>query len=174
MKSSNNLSFQRRFLVNGLPEGCSPADPHLQMFDNYVASSGLRLRKTRDPLTDSRDWMLEKLEYDRKNPEIFNRSQIKLSKSEYRLFDAFLGRETRKNRYRTKDSVFYDIFLGELRGLNILKIEFATRDECSGLEIPSDAIVEITGDLFFTEKNLVEVKFDDIRNHLSNKNEAST
>jgi len=37
---------ERRYLLRDLPEGITRADPHLQITDNYMTGSRLRLRKS--------------------------------------------------------------------------------------------------------------------------------
>src|SRR5882724_5376145 len=46
------LERERRYLLQDLPEQLSRADPHLQITDNYITGTRLRLRKVRDPLTN--------------------------------------------------------------------------------------------------------------------------
>src|SRR5436190_16822168 len=46
------VEYERRYLLNDLPEGLTRADPHLQITDNYISGSRLRLRKVRDPQTN--------------------------------------------------------------------------------------------------------------------------
>ena len=43
---------ERRYLLRDLPEGVMRADPHLQITDNYITGSRLRIRKVRDPHTN--------------------------------------------------------------------------------------------------------------------------
>src|SRR5258705_12496534 len=43
---------ERRYLLQDLPEGLTRASPHLQITDNYVTGTRLRLRKVRDPQTN--------------------------------------------------------------------------------------------------------------------------
>jgi CYTH domain-containing protein len=42
---------ERRYLLQDLPEGLTRADPHVQITDNYITGTRLRLRKVRDPKT---------------------------------------------------------------------------------------------------------------------------
>src|SRR5918992_2393214 len=43
---------ERRYLLRDLPEGLTRADPHLQITDNYITGTRLRIRKVRDPRTN--------------------------------------------------------------------------------------------------------------------------
>ena len=40
---------ERRYLLRDLPEGMTRADPHLQITDNYITGTRLRIRKVREP-----------------------------------------------------------------------------------------------------------------------------
>src|SRR5260370_13231481 len=46
------LERERRYLLQDLPEGLTRASPHVQITDNYITGTRLRLRKVRDPLTN--------------------------------------------------------------------------------------------------------------------------
>src|SRR5215467_12812255 len=48
---------ERRYLLRDLPEGITRADPHLQITDNYMTGSRLRLRKVREPRTNK--WIVK-------------------------------------------------------------------------------------------------------------------
>jgi len=41
--------YYRLFLIERLPEPLTPAGAHLQLFDNYIENTRLRLRLIRDP-----------------------------------------------------------------------------------------------------------------------------
>src|SRR5712691_7398610 len=43
---------ERRYLLKDLPEGLTRASRHLQITDNYITGTRLRLRKVRDPKTN--------------------------------------------------------------------------------------------------------------------------
>src|SRR5688500_7845647 len=46
------LERERRYLLQDLPEGLTRASPHVQITDNYLTGTRLRLRKVRDPKTN--------------------------------------------------------------------------------------------------------------------------
>ena len=46
----------RTFLVDGLPEPLERNSPHLQIFDNYIHQTQLRLRSIRVP--ETKEWAL--------------------------------------------------------------------------------------------------------------------
>ena len=46
------IERERRYLLQDLPEGLTRASPHVQITDNYITGTRLRLRKVRDPQTN--------------------------------------------------------------------------------------------------------------------------
>src|SRR6266478_8574069 len=48
---------ERRYLLQDLPEGLTRASKHVQITDNYITGTRLRLRKIRDPETNK--WTLK-------------------------------------------------------------------------------------------------------------------
>src|SRR5215467_15368264 len=48
---------ERRYLLADLPEGLSRAEHHLQITDNYLTGTRLRIRKVRDPRTNK--WVVK-------------------------------------------------------------------------------------------------------------------
>src|SRR6185436_20464848 len=46
------LERERRYLLQDLPEGLTRASPHVQITDNYITGTHLRLRKVRNPQTN--------------------------------------------------------------------------------------------------------------------------
>ncbi|HEX2640811.1 MAG TPA: hypothetical protein VHL50_09580, partial [Pyrinomonadaceae bacterium] len=51
MDKTNRTEIQRLFLLEGLPEPLTRASRHLQIFDNYISKTRLRLRSVRVPET---------------------------------------------------------------------------------------------------------------------------
>src|ERR1041384_8699025 len=46
------IERERRYLLRDLPEGITRADPHVQITDNYITGTRLRIRKVRAPRTN--------------------------------------------------------------------------------------------------------------------------
>jgi hypothetical protein len=65
---------ERRYLLRDLPEGMSRADPHLQITDNYMTGSRLRLRKVREPRTNK--WTVKFTQKFAPNPDDLSRAII--------------------------------------------------------------------------------------------------
>src|SRR5258705_8847653 len=115
------LERERRYLLRDLPEGLTRASPHVQITDNYITGTRLRLRKVRDPQTNK--WTIKFTQKFAPNPEDSSRTiitNIYLNALEAETLAVFAANEIRKNRYPfefegRKFSV--DMFLGELFGL---------------------------------------------------------
>lgn len=171
MSDINKTSFIRTFLVNGLPGQITTRDSHLQIFDNYVEDTRLRIRRIRNPETNLWVRVLEqRLLVNLEKPSQRSIVQVYLDESEYEVLKKLHGSEIRKNRYLFKpdDKVFkIDVYLGKLRGLNIATAEFDAEKAMHTLEYPDFAIKEVSNDRFFLGENLIEKEFADVQNHLS-------
>src|ERR1041385_2980460 len=91
---------ERRFLLADLPEGLTRADPHLQITDNYITGTRLRLRKVRDPRTNK--WVVKFTQKFAPDPEDLSRTiitNIYLNAAEAETLSLFEANEIRKNRY---------------------------------------------------------------------------
>jgi CYTH domain-containing protein len=167
MTKTSLSDLRRLFLIQQLPEPLTPASAHLQIFDNYIEGTRLRLRLVRDPA--SKTWtriLQQRIEVDDNNLATTNLAEIYLNDNEYSQFEQFEGREIRKNRYFHEFdlvNITFDVYLGDLWGLNTARIDFDTVDDMEKFEPPPFAIFEITNDPFFLGKNLIGKKFDDVR-----------
>ena len=161
---------ERRFLLEKLPEGLTRASEHIQITDNYITGTRLRLRKIRVPRTKELVWKLtQKFAPDAAD---FSRTVITnlyLSPAEYETLSVFEGNELRKNRYPFEHqgrAFGIDVFLGPLWGLMLAETEFETEEEMRDFALPSFAFMEVTNDALFTGGGLVEKSFEDIRAEL--------
>jgi hypothetical protein len=158
--------FHRLFLIERLPEPIEPKSAHLQIFDNYIEGTRLRLRLIRDPRSKSWTRILQQHIFADGDLSETKLAEIHLSESEYSNFEQFEGREIRKNRYYhefDRVSFAFDVYLGDLWGLNSALVEFETEQQLRESEPPPFAVFEVTSDAFFIGKNLVGKKFDDVR-----------
>src|SRR3954470_12859966 len=90
----------RRYLLENLPEGLSRADYHLQITDNYITGTRLRLRKVRDPRTNK--WVVkftQKFAPDPKDLSLTIITNTYLNAMEAETLSIFAANEIRKNRY---------------------------------------------------------------------------
>jgi CYTH domain-containing protein len=165
---------ERRYLLRDLPEGLTRADPHLQITDNYMTGSRLRLRKVREPRTNK--WTVKFTQKFAPNPEDFSRTIITntyLTALEAEVLSTvFNSNEIRKNRYPfefegRKFSV--DMFLGDLFGLVLAEVSFETDEELDQFPKPPFALADVTNEELFTGGRLCELTFSEIRTEITNR-----
>lgn len=168
---------ERRFLLRELPEGLTRASEHLQIWDNYITKTRLRLRKIRVPQTKEYIWKLT--QKFAPAPPDFSRTIITntyLTEYEYEVLSVFEGNEIRKNRYPFEHegrAYSVDVFLGVLWGLVLAETSFETDEEMDGFTMPPFAAFEVTSDEMFTGAKLVELTADDIRAEMSRRRERA-
>ena len=171
MDKTNRTEMHRSFLVEGLPEPLTRASAHIQLFDNYIPETRLRLRSVRDPETAGWTRILQqRFPTGEGNLSCLKFSEIYLNDAEYAHFQIFEGMEIRKNRYFhefDRRTFAFDVLLGKLWGLNIARIEFETEDELEQFEPPAFAVIEITNDPFFLGEILVTKTFEEVRAEVS-------
>jgi CYTH domain-containing protein len=167
MNTSDNLEYRRLFLIERLPEPLEPKSAHLQIFDNYIASTRLRLRLVRDPATKAWTRILQQhVALDEMGCGVNKLFEIHLNEEEHAVLETFEGNEIRKNRYFHEFdgvSFAFDVYLGELWGLNTARVSFAKAEEMDAFEPPPFAVFDVTNDPFFLGKSLVGKKFEDVR-----------
>src|SRR5713226_4513763 len=94
------IERERRYLLQDLPEGLTRADHHLQITDNYITGTRLRIRKVRDPKTNK--WIVKFTQKFAPNPEDLSRTIITntyLNATEAETLSIFEANEIRKNHY---------------------------------------------------------------------------
>ena len=161
----------RLFLIEKLPDPLIPASAHIQIFDNYIEATRLRLRLIREPA--SRNWtriLQQQILTDESNVGSVKLAEIYLNETEYSFFEQFEGNEIRKNRYFhefDRVNFRFDVFLGDLWGLTMASVSFEDAREADRFEPPPFAIIEITNSAFFTGANLVGKKFEDVQEEVS-------
>jgi CYTH domain-containing protein len=164
------LERERRYLLPDLPEGLTRASPHLQITDNYITGTRLRLRKVRDPLTNK--WTVKFTQKFAISPRDLSRTLITntyLNAREAEAFSLFEANEIRKNRYRFEFAgrkFAVDMFLGDLFGLVLAEVSFDTDEELKSFPKPQFALVEVTDNELFSGGRLSELKFADIRQEI--------
>ena len=166
---------ERRFLLRDLPPPLTRASEHVQIWDNYITGTRLRLRRIRVPRTKEQIWKLtQKYAPD---PPDYSRTVITnlyLSPVEYEVLSVFQGNEIRKNRYRFEHegrAYSIDIFLGALWGLVLAETSFETDEEMRAFALPSFAAHDVSDDEMFTGARLVELTIDDLRAELERRRE---
>ena len=171
MDKTYKTEFHRVFLVEALPEPLTRASRHLQFFDNYIANTRMRLRSVRDPETKGWTHVLQQRSPAEENDlSCLKIAEIYLNEAEYDRFKLFEGSEVRKNRYFHEFGgrpFTFDVFLGDLWGLNVAKVEFADSASQHNFDPPSFAVFEVTKDPFFLGDNLVFKSFADVQSEVA-------
>jgi CYTH domain-containing protein len=158
---------ERRYLLQDLPEGLTRASPHVQITDNYLTGTRLRLRKVRDPLTNK--WIVKLTQKFAPAAEDLSRTtmtNIYLNALEVDTLAVSDANEIRKNRYPFAfegRQFSIDMFLGDLFGLVLAEVSFETDEELNSYPRPPFAIAEVTNNELFTGGKLCEISFADIR-----------
>ena len=161
---------ERRYLLQDLPEGLTRPDPHVQITDNYITGTRLRLRKIREPRTNK--WTVKLTQKFSPDPRDFSRTiitNIYLNALETETLGISDANEIRKNRYHfefegRRWSV--DMFLGDLFGLVLAEVSFDTDEELDNFTLPPFAIADVTNNELFTGGRLSELTFSDIREEI--------
>jgi CYTH domain-containing protein len=167
----SRLERERRYLLHELPEGLSRADHHLQITDNYITGTRLRIRKVRDPRTNK--WTVKFTQKFAPDTKDFSRTIITntyLNALEAETLGVFDANEIRKNRYKYEfgGRVFaIDMFLGDLFGLVLAETDFEGDDELDRFKPPPFVIAEVTNSEIFMGGRLCELTFEDIRRELT-------
>jgi CYTH domain-containing protein len=178
MNKTFRTEFRRVFLIPDLPEPLTRASEHLQIFDNYIENTRLRLRSIREPKTKEWFWILEQRSQMSVNDlSVWEVSEINLNEAEHHAFETFEGREVKKNeRVETNELRFnryafevnnkmleIDFFLNPLWGLCLGKVFFQSEKELKTFAAPNFAAAEVTQNENFLGRNLVGKTFDEIR-----------
>ncbi len=161
------LERERRYLLDGLPEGLTRASPHVQITDNYITGTRLRLRKVREPQTNK--WTVKFTQKFAPNPADLSRAiitNIYLTAAESEVLSVFEANEIRKNRYAhefagRKFSI--DMFLGDLLGLVLAETSFNSDEELDSFPPPPFAVEDVTNNDLFAGGNLSVSTFSEVR-----------
>lgn len=169
---------ERRYLLQDLPEGLTRADPHLQITDNYITGTRLRLRKVREPRTNK--WMVKFTQKFAPDENDLSRTVITntyLNALEAETLSVFNSNEIRKNRYRFEfegREFGIDMFLGDLFGLVLAEVSFETDEELDSYPRPPFALADVTNDPLFSGGRLCELTFSDVRQHIADRGLLTT
>lgn len=164
------IERERRFLLQDLPAGLTRADHHLQITDNYITGTRLRIRKVRDPRTNK--WIVKFTQKFAPDPQDFSRTLITntyLNAQEAEALAPFEANEIRKNRYPFEfegREYSIDMFLGDLFGLVLAEVSFDTDEELEHCLRPPFALADVTNHEIFTGGRLCYLTFEDVRNEI--------
>lgn len=167
MDKTYRTKLRRAFLIKGLPEPLSPASSHLQIFDNYIENTRMRLHYVRVPAENTWTYRLQQMfPVNREDLSVWKFSEIYLNEAEHSAFVPFEGREIRKNRYffEIDDRVAeLDIYLGKLWGLEMMTVEFDSKDQMQEFALPEFVYFEVSNSGFFNGECLVDKTFAEVQ-----------
>jgi CYTH domain-containing protein len=161
---------ERRYLLPDLPEGLTRADHHLQITDNYITGTRLRLRKVRDPKTNK--WVVKFTQKFAPNRGDLSRTIITntyLNAIEAETLSMFEANEIRKNRYKFEfggRTFSIDMFIGGLFGLVLAETGFDSDEEMDNFPLPQFAVADVTNNELFSGGRLSELTFADIQSEI--------
>lgn len=179
--------FHRTFLLQNLPEPLTRSSGHLQIFDNYIENTRLRIRSVRSPETKEWTFILQQRFAVNSQLSHWKIAEIYLNENEHNIFEPFENREikknervesneVRKNRYFLESDnkqIAVDLYLGDLWGLILAKVDFETEKDLLEFEPPKFSVLEVTDDEFFTGEKLLGKKFADVQEEFKKKNSES-
>jgi len=142
----------------------------VQITDNYITGTRLRIRKVRDPRTNK--WVVKFTQKFAPNPSDYSRTIITntyLNALEAESLSMFDANEIRKNIYKFQyegREFAVDMFLGDLFGLVLAEVGFETDDELDNFPKPAFVIADVTNHELFTGGRLSQLSFEDIRREI--------
>lgn len=166
------IERERRFLLQDLPEGLSRTDPHLQITDNYITGTRLRIRKIREPRKNK--WTVKFTQKFAPDDSDLSRTSITnlyLNAQEAEVLSIFEANEIRKNRYQFEFNGHrfgIDMFLGDLFGLVLAEVSFETDEQMEQFAMPPFALAEVTNNSLFAGGRLCEMTFAELRGEIRN------
>lgn len=167
MDKTYRTELCRLFLIESLPAPLKPASAHLQLFDNYITETRLRLRSIRVPETKEWTYLLQqRIVLNENELSSWKIAELHLNESEHAQLETFEANEIRKNRYFHEfdgREFTFDVYLGSLWGLNRARVDFETNGDLRTFVPPPFAVFEVTCETFFDDAGLVYRKFEDVR-----------
>ena len=163
----SRVERERRYLLQDLPQELTRASPHVQITDNYITGTRLRLRKVRDPQTNK--WTVKLTQKFAPDGADLSRTiitNIYLNALEEEMLAVSDANEIRKNRYPFEfegRNFSVDMFLGDLFGLVLAEVSFESDHDLNNFPRPPFVIAEVTNNELFTGGKLCQRSFADIR-----------
>jgi len=165
-----HIERERRYLLRDLPEGLTRVDHHLQITDNYITGTRLRIRKVRDPRTNK--WIVKFTQKFPVEPTDLSRTFITnsyLNAVEAETLSMFNANEIRKNRYYfdyNGKRFSADMFLGDLFGLVLAEVGFDSDEELNNYPKPPFALADVTNNEIFSGGKLSQLTFAEVREEI--------
>ena len=155
MANQSFLEIERKFLVKSPPENFREY-PSGKISQTYLSKPGqppvLRVRQY------GNRFLLTVKKRSEKDPVVCDEVEIEIEEVQYAHLKAMgVGHCLEKRRYLIPwgdHTVELDIFEGEMAGLILAEIEFATREEAETISLPGWFGREVTGDLRYSNNSL--------------------
>lgn len=160
-KKRRMIERERTFLVKTLPslEGC----PKKEIFDLYIPASvvhpNLRIRKEGERAVITKKQTLD-------SASIHQETTIPLTSDEAKVVFSLEGKVLKKIRYFLQWEgriAHLDVFLGELKGLVLVDVEFESEKEMSAFAMPDFCLADVTKEVALAGGMLAGKSYDDIR-----------
>ncbi|MEP6947517.1 MAG: hypothetical protein ABJA02_16480 [Acidobacteriota bacterium] len=169
--------LSRSFLIERLPEPLRYSSSHLQITDQHISRTNIRVRQVRDPRSREIAYALQKTTVITRQSTVLRKvEEIHLDESERSTLIQLPGRESRKNRYfhdLDGKMMVFDVYLGSLLGLTIAKVDFCDDREMDNFEPPPFTIYEITNDPFFTPAHLADKNYEAVAEKINSLSRLS-
>lgn len=177
MNKTTRTNKKRSFIVEGLPMPLTRASSHLQIFDNYLGDTGLRLRSIRVP--ETKEWIrsIQQVRQGKNDGIAEIAAEIFLDEKEYAQLEHLEGNEIRKNRYfyvQAERKFAFDVYLGPLWGLNVMFADLVESWDPTETFPDLNVIAEITANASFFGRGLVGRDLGYVRAEISKLTEDGT
>lgn len=160
--------FELTYLAKYLPKDLKKF-PHQEIIDLYIPKSRkhptIRIRKIGEQYELTR-----KAPVDRRDCSFSEELTIKLGKDEYDVFKKLPGHQINKIRYYYKyqgEVAEFDIFLGKLKGLVTVEVEFKNRQKMRAFKMPDFCLVNVTQMKLVAGGWISKKRFADLRQLLN-------
>lgn len=152
---------ERRFLLNGFPDKVDVIRIR-RITDRYIDGTSLRLRKQSDGDGPTVFKLTQKIAAPGPGAQQGFITNLYIDENEFRILAQLPARQLTKTRHSVPPFAI-DVFEGELEGLVLAEIEFASPAHADALKIPWFAVREVSSDNRFTGGRLVRASGEEIR-----------
>lgn len=171
------IERERRFLLQGVPDGLPVDSPFIHIADYYLPHTRLRLRQVTDEEGAVIALKLTQKFLNSGFDKLSQREGVQtiitnfyLNETEYNTLAQLGGNILTKRRYRLPSggrTFSIDVFENSLTGLVLAEIEALTDEELANIPLPNWATAEVTNEIFFTGGNLVKITPDQLQAELA-------
>jgi CYTH domain-containing protein len=155
------VEIERRFLLDGVPEGADVLAVH-EIHDRYLDGTRVRLRRMAHVGGDTQLKLTQKLPESDGGARQGALTTIYLSEAEHAAFARLPAAELRKSRLRIAP-YGVDVFHGELAGLFLAEVEFASVEDAGAHAAAAFCRAEVTADRRFTGGSLARASAEQVR-----------